>query len=83
MYENILNVYSLSEIVQICKHLNKTYNIYDPEQVRWKKIKYALSKTPENLLLDLQENTISNEFVNYLFLKQHFDYLMRHPLTFR
>lgn len=71
MYENILNVYSSAEIVQICKHLNKTYNIYDPEQVRWKKIKYALSKTPETLLLDLQKNTFSNQFVNYLLMNYY------------
>lgn len=71
MYENILSVYSPSEIVQICKHLNKTYNIYDPEQVRWKKIKYALSKTPEKLLIELQKNTFSNQFVNYLLMNYY------------
>jgi len=71
MFENILNVYSPSEIVQICKHLNKTYNIYDPEQVRWKKIKYALSKTPEKLLIELQKNTFSNQFVNYLLMNYY------------
>lgn len=71
MYENILNNYSPSEIVQICKHLNKTYNIYDPEQVRWKKIKYALSKTPEDLLIDLQKNTFSNQFVNFLLMNYY------------
>ena len=39
MYDEILNEYSTNEIVQICKYLNKEYNIYDTEEIRWKKIK--------------------------------------------
>ena len=71
MYENILKAYSTSEIIQICKYLNKDYNIYEPNEVRWKKIKYALSKTTENELLELRESTFSNEFVNYLIMKYY------------
>lgn len=71
MYDNILNTYSVAEIIQICKYLNKDYNIYDPDEVRWKKIKYAFSKTREDLLFDLQDKTFSNEFVNHLIMKYY------------
>lgn len=47
MYDEILRAYTVSEIVQICKCLNKDYNIYDPDEVRWEKIKYAFYKTSE------------------------------------
>ena len=50
--EDILKAYSNSDIVQICRYLNKDYNIYDPEVVRWKKIRYAFSKTPAKDLID-------------------------------
>ena len=55
MYENVLKPYSNSEIIQICKYLNKDYNIYDPDEVRWKKIKYAFSKTPEDVFDTFQK----------------------------
>lgn len=71
MYEDILKAYSNSDIVQICRYLNKDYNIYDPEVVRWKKIRYAFSKTPAKDLIDLQEKTSSNEFVNHLLMKYY------------
>ena len=41
MYESILDDYTTNEIVQICKYLKKEYNIYEPDDVRWEKIKYA------------------------------------------
>ena len=34
MYDEILSNYTDSEIVQICKFLNKDYNIYEPDEVR-------------------------------------------------
>ena len=71
MYEDILKAYSNSDIVQICRYLNKDYNIYDPEEVRWKKIRYAFSKTPAKDLIDLQEKTSSNEFINHLLMKYY------------
>jgi len=71
MYKSILKAYSTSEIIQICKYLNKDYNIYEPDDVRWRKIKYALSKTPENELFELRKSTFSNEFVNYLIMKYY------------
>lgn len=71
MYEDVLKAYSVTEIVQICKYLNKDYNIYDPNEVRWKKIKYAFSKTPEELLAALQDKTFSNEFINHLLMNYY------------
>ena len=35
MYEEILSAYSNDELLHICKYLNKDYNIYDTENMRW------------------------------------------------
>ena len=43
--KEILSDYSETEIVQMCKAINKNYNIYDPEEVRWVKISYVINKT--------------------------------------
>lgn len=64
-------MYSASEIVQICKYLNKDYNIYDPDEVRWRKIKYTFSKTPEAVLAEVQDKTFSNEFINHLLMRYY------------
>ena len=45
LLQSILNNYSDDEILQMCKTINKDYNIYDPEDVRWAKIGYVLNKT--------------------------------------
>lgn len=71
MYDEILKDYTLNELVQICKHLNKEYNIYDPDEARWKKIKYAFYKTNEPAIRKLQNNSFSNEFINQLMLKYY------------
>lgn len=71
MYEKLFNAYSTNELVQICKYLNKDYNIYDPDEVRWEKISRAFYKTPEKTILELQEITFSNEFINRLFTKYY------------
>ena len=71
MYEDMLKMYSDSEIVQICKYLNKDYNIYDPDEVRWRKIKYAFSKTPEDVLAEIQSKAFSNEFINHLLMRYY------------
>ena len=68
MFEEILSQYSHTEIVQICKFLNRDYNIYDPNDLGWKKVKYAFDKTPENAWKLLQERISFNEFVNYIIL---------------
>jgi len=44
LLQSILNNYSDDEILQMCKTINKDYNIYDPEDVRWAKIGYVLNK---------------------------------------
>lgn len=62
----ILETYTGNEIIQVCKCLNKNYNIYDPDDLRWNKIAYALFKTPKEDLEKLRASTISNEIVNDL-----------------
>ena len=45
LLHSILKGYSSKEIVQMCKIINKDYNVYDPEEVRWSKLEYVLSRT--------------------------------------
>ena len=71
MYDEILNEYSTNEIVQICKYLNKEYNIYDTEEIRWKKIKYVFFKTSYDKIYSLQNKTFSNEFINQILLEYY------------
>lgn len=71
MYNELLKNYTIHEIVQICKYLNREYNIYDPDEVRWKKIKYAFFKTDEQTICKLQNDTLSNKFINELMLKYY------------
>ncbi len=56
--------YSVAEIEDICKSLNRQYNIYDTEDYRWDQIAYLLAKTPESDLHVLRELMTSNQFVN-------------------
>lgn len=58
-------------MVRICKYLNKEYNIYEPDEVRWKKIKYAFYKTSEKTINELQKENFSNEFINQIILKYY------------
>lgn len=71
MYDDILNAYTSGEMVRICKYLNKEYNIYEPDEVRWKKIKYAFYKTSEKTINELQKENFSNEFINQIILKYY------------
>lgn len=71
MYDEILNEYSTSEIEQICKYINKVYNIYEPDELRWEKIKYAFYRTDKQKICKLQQETFSNEFINHIMLKYY------------
>lgn len=64
--KEILKVYSEAEILQMCKVINKDYNIYDPEDVRWAKLAYVLNKTSYADLELLRSNCLSNKVVNDL-----------------
>lgn len=63
---SILSDYSNEEILQMCKVINKDYNIYDPESVRWTKLEYVLNKTPKQDIGQLQKECLSNAIVNDL-----------------
>lgn len=68
---NIIKNYSTEELVHVCKCLNKEYNIYDPNEVRWKKISYALYKTTESEISQLRKAALSNEIVNELLMRYY------------
>lgn len=63
---SILNEYSTGEIIQMCKVINKDYNIYDPEDVRWSKLEYVFSKTTHSEIELLRKSCLSNSVVNDL-----------------
>lgn len=64
--QEILKEYSAAEILQMCKVINKDYNVYDPEDVRWAKLAYVLNKTSHADLELLRSNCLSNKVVNDL-----------------
>lgn len=64
--KSILSDYSKEEILQMCKVVNKDYNIYDPESVRWAKLEYVLNKTSKQNIELLQKECLSNAIVNDL-----------------
>ena len=61
-----LAAYSQAELTQVCMGLNKSYNIYDPDSLRWEKISYALFKTSKDDIKNLQKHLLSNKVVNDL-----------------
>ena len=69
---SLLQLYTNEEILQICKSLNKNYNIYDPESVRWRQIEYVLNKTPKSEIKQLRNNCLSNGIVNDLIFNYYF-----------
>lgn len=56
----------------MCKTINKDYNIYDPEDVRWAKLEYVLSKTSSSDIELLRKNYLSNEVVNDMIFNYYF-----------
>ena len=64
--QKILKEYSEAEILQMCKVINKDYNVYDPEDVRWAKLSYVLNKTSNADIDLLRSNCLSNKVVNDL-----------------
>lgn len=72
LLQSILNKYSDSELLQMCKAINKDYNIYDPEDVRWAKLEYVLNKTSPNDIKLLRENCLSNRVVNDMIFNYYF-----------
>lgn len=70
--QDILSEYSTAEIVQMCKIINKDYNIYDPDEVRWTKLAYVLNKTTDIKLSKLKANSLSNTVVNDLIFNYYF-----------
>lgn len=71
LFSEIVSQYSAEELTQICKGLNKAYNIYDPEDVRWKKVSYYLFRTSESAIAALREVVLSNKFISDLFLEYY------------
>lgn len=75
MSENIVSEiickYTDAELVQICKVLNKEYNIYDPDEVRWKKISFAFFRTEPHEIDALKRFVSSNELINDLLVNYY------------
>lgn len=69
LFDSIITNYSAEELLHICKGLNKNYNIFDPENVRWRKIAYNFFKSSQSEINSLRATVLSNQFINDLFLK--------------
>lgn len=70
-YENsvltrIISDYSQKELVNICKQLNKNYNIYDTEEARWGIISHAFYRTDYLYIEELKKTVLSNKLINDL-----------------
>ena len=71
MYKKLLSAYSNDEIIQICKVLNKNYNVYDTNDIRWNKINYAFFNTSDDDIANMKNHIAANKFINDLFLKYY------------
>lgn len=69
LFDSIITNYSSEELLHICQGLNKNYNIFDPENVRWRKIAYNFFKSSQSEINTLRATVLSNQFINDLFLK--------------
>ena len=65
----ITSQYTREELEHICMGLNKSYNIFEPENIRWKKIAYHFFRTEEKEICTLMKTVLSNRFINDLMLK--------------
>lgn len=70
--QDILSEYSIAEIIQMCKIINKDYNIYDPHEVRWAKLAYVFNRTTDAEWSKLKNNSLSNTVVNDLIFNYYF-----------
>lgn len=69
LFIKITSQYTREELEHICMGLNKSYNIFDPENIRWKKIAYHFYKTEEEEICTLMNTELSNRFINDLLLR--------------
>lgn len=63
--------YSKKELISICKQLNKKYNIYDTEEVRWNVISHAFYRTEGIYIEELKQTVLSNKLINDLLLNYY------------
>ncbi|WP_090942981.1 sce7726 family protein [Pelosinus propionicus] len=69
--ENILSKYTDLELKQICKTLNKTYNLYDSEEKLWNNLKFVLGNTTSEELSYLRTEVVANKVINDLIFRYY------------
>lgn len=62
--------YSADELIENCKSLNRSYNLFDPAIIQWKKILLSFSKS-DLILQELQKIAYPNQVINDLFLRNY------------
>ena len=67
IFERIIKQYTDDELQQICKTLNRIYNIYDSEGYRWTQLQYVLTKTSEADISALRSKILSNKKTAHTF----------------
>lgn len=69
IFDTIIHQYTYEEIEQICKVLNRVYNVYDSDAHRWTQLHNILGKTPQKDLAALQSEQCSNRIINDLIFR--------------
>lgn len=69
--ENIVSKYTDSELKQICKTLNKTYNLYDSEEKLWNNLNFVLGNTTSEELSYLRKEVLANQIINDLIFRYY------------
>jgi hypothetical protein len=70
-YKSITSKYTKTELEHISRALNKSYNIYAPEEKMWRNLSYALGKTGIEELNDLRKDAIANQIINDLIFEYY------------
>lgn len=62
--------YSKAEIIENCRALNQTYNIYDPNFIQWQKLRGTFEKS-NDILSQLEKIVPANQIINDLFMHNY------------
>ena len=70
LLDELCSQYSQNEIIENCKSLNRSYNLFDPSILQWEKLVHSFSKS-DLILHKLQKIVSPNRVINDLFLQNY------------
>lgn len=71
LFIKITSAYSEDELLKISKILNKTYNVFDSNELMWKHIYYVFDETSYNILNEIKAIELANKFINDLIFRYY------------